>query len=116
MINMFNGCTSLEFLNLENFETPNIKTFSSMFSNCYSLTSLNFPNLKTTETYSIQNMFFNCSTLTSLYLPFLETNKIVDENIEGAFENCHKLVLSIKLEQCSNLIKNIPDYITIKGL
>ena len=80
------------------------------------MTSLSFPNLKTTEANSIQNMFYNCSSLTSLYLPFFETNKIANENIEGAFENCQKLVLSIKLEQCSNLIENIPDYITIIGL
>ena len=88
-----------------------------MFNNCNSLTSLNFSNLKTSSVESIKYMFYNCTSLTSLSLPDLDTRKIDDnENMESVFEGCTHLVLSIKRDQCSNLLNLIPEYVQINDL
>ena len=54
---MFSYCSSLTSLNLNNFDTNNVKDMSGMFSGCSSLTSLNLNN-------------FDANNI---------TNKIVDE-------------------------------------
>ena len=41
---MFEGCTSLKYLNIEKFEGNQVNSISYMFENCISLTSINLPN------------------------------------------------------------------------
>ena len=63
---MFSKCSSLNSLNLSNFNTNNVKYMSEMFSNCSSLTSLNLSNFNTNNVKNMSGMFYNCSSLTSL--------------------------------------------------
>ena len=42
---MFNGCSSLKKLNLNNFNTNNVTDMRGMFSGCSSLKELNLNNL-----------------------------------------------------------------------
>ena len=109
---MFQNCQSLKSLDLSNFDTSNTRTFAFMFSNCNSLTSLNIMNFKTSMAYTIENMFYQCYSLTSLYLPYFETTSI-SESMKDVFEGCNKLTLSIKKDECYNLIEYIPDYVEI---
>ena len=44
---MFNGCNSLKYLNLSNFNTQNVTDMSSMFLECRSLVNLNLSNFNT---------------------------------------------------------------------
>ena len=58
---MFYGCSSLKELNLNNFNTINVKDMVNMFSGCSSLKELNLGNFNTNNAYSISGMFSGCS-------------------------------------------------------
>ena len=74
------------------------------------------PNLKTANAFSVSKMFYSCSSLTSLNLPYFDTINIGDYGLNSIFDGCTNLTLSIKREQCSNIIELIPNYITIIDL
>ena len=54
---LFNNCSSLNSLNLSNFNTNNVKYMSFMFCNCSSLNSLNLSNFNTNNVTDMNNMF-----------------------------------------------------------
>ena len=47
MNNTFFGCFSLQFLDLSNFNTKNVKYMAGTFSSCISLKSLNLSSFNT---------------------------------------------------------------------
>ena len=57
---MFNSCSSLEELNLSNFNTNNVGDMSYMFTSCSSLKELNISNFKTNNKTNMSCMFFGC--------------------------------------------------------
>ena len=63
MFSMFNGCNSLEKLDLANFNTDKVTTFYCMFNQCISLKDLNFPNLKIKSSAKKDYMFEGCKKL-----------------------------------------------------
>ena len=58
---MFNGCSALKELNIENFDTNNVTNMSNMFSGCSSLKELNIFNFNTNSATNKNKMFFECS-------------------------------------------------------
>ena len=116
MSNLFSDCISLKSLDLSSFNTTNVIYFESAFSNCTSLTSLDISSFSTQRANSISKMFYLCSSLTSLYLPNFDTSEIEDYGLDSVFNGSTHLTLSINREKCSNLIKKIPDYVTIKDI
>ena len=60
---MFKGCSSLEELNLSNFNTKNVLEMDMMFHDCSSLEILNFPNFKVNSKTNILYMFKGCNLL-----------------------------------------------------
>ena len=60
MDNMFYYCSTLEELNLNNFNTNNVTSMYHMFSGCSSLKELNFDNLNINHEVSMNGMFFEC--------------------------------------------------------
>ena len=63
MYSMFNGCNSLEKLDLANFNTDKVTTFYCMFNQCISLKDLNFPNLYISYSAIKDYMFEGCKKL-----------------------------------------------------
>ena len=65
MKDMFDNCTSLKELNLNNFNTINVTNMSSMFYGCSSLKELisNFNNINENNIneINIYGMFYGCS-------------------------------------------------------
>ena len=61
MSDMFNGCSSLKELNLNNFNTDNVTNMSHMFHECLSLKELNLNNFNTNNLTYMHGMFFGCS-------------------------------------------------------
>ena len=59
MQDMFNNCSSLISLNLNNFNTNNVKDMNNMFNNCSSLTSLNLNNFNTNNVKDMKDIFYN---------------------------------------------------------
>ena len=72
---MFNGCSSLKELNLNNFNTINVTNMSYMFSKCSSLKNLNIINFKKNHYIDMYKMLFNCSALEKLVISRTFYNK-----------------------------------------
>ena len=58
---MFGGCSSLKELNINNFNTDNVKSMGSMFKGCSSLKELNLNNFNTINVTDMSDMFYRCS-------------------------------------------------------
>ena len=61
MSHMFDECSSLNKLNVSNFNTNNVGNMSYMFYNCSSLKELNLSNFNTSNAIDIKGMFAGCS-------------------------------------------------------
>ena len=60
---MFNGCSSLQSINLSSFNTTNVKDMNHMFSGFSSLQSINLSSFYTTNVKDMWSMFNGCSSL-----------------------------------------------------
>ena len=58
---MFSKCFSLKDLNIDGFNTSNVKNFSFMFSGCLALSELNVKDFDIGSDSIIILMFINCS-------------------------------------------------------
>ena len=81
--------SSLENLDLGDFNTSNVTNMNRMFSNCQSLTSLDLSGFNTSKVTDMSDMFFNCSSLTSIDLNSFNTSKVT--NILQMFSYCESL-------------------------
>ena len=73
---MFSGCSSLQSLDVSNFDTTNAVSMDYMFSNCSSLQSIDLSNFNTTNVYGMNGMFNGCTSLHSLDLSNFNTSKV----------------------------------------
>ena len=94
MAYMFEGCSSLEKLNLNNFNTTNVENMGSMFEGCSNLTKLDLKNFNTTKVKDMEWMFSGCSSLTELDIKNFNTAK--DPKVHNMFADCNKLSNEIK--------------------
>ncbi len=89
---MFGGCSSVNSLNLSNFNTNRVKNMCGMFNGCCKLNSLNLSNFNTNNAIYIAGMFYGCSSLT-----YLDINNFNCDNINTAdkmanmFKDCNLL-------------------------
>ncbi len=86
---MFQGCTSLETLDMRNFDVSKVGNLSRMFGDCRSLKTLDLSNFYTTSATNMNTMFSGCSSLETLDISNFNTSKV--ENMESMFRNCSKL-------------------------
>lgn len=86
---MFNGCTSLQSVNLGNLNTKKISDFSYMFGDCTSLQGVNLSSFDTRNGSKFGGMFKNCRALTSVSLRSFSTAKAT--SFDSMFENCNAL-------------------------
>ena len=63
---MFDGCSSLTNLDINNFDTSQVTEFGHMFDDCKSLTSLNLTNMNTSKNTSVFAMFSDCNLLSAI--------------------------------------------------
>ncbi len=92
MNSMFGNCSSLQSLNLNGFDTHNVDSdlgMAGMFKYCSSLQSLDLSSFSTEKVKSMQSMFFYCSKLTKLNLSHFDTSSVT--NMESMFGNCTAL-------------------------
>ena len=91
---MFEGCSNLISLSLDNFITNKVHYMNKMFKDCTSLTSLNFKNINCSPLGTMHQMFYNCKNLEYLNLYNIEDNEIsISEmftNIANNFTFCIK--------------------------
>ena len=61
MSSVFNVCSSLKELNLNNYNTKNVNKMFGMFLECSSLKKLNLNNFNTNNVINMRSMFLGCS-------------------------------------------------------
>ena len=95
MQNLFNGCTSLQFPHIEALDTSGINSAYAMFRNCSSLESvwLNLNNFDTSNIVSFSQMFDGCSKLKIINLSSFDTSSLTDTRY--MFRNCFALEMII---------------------
>ena len=86
---MFKQCSSLNNLDLSNFDTKNVTDMECMFSECSSLIKLNLSNFNTSNVKNMVLMFYNCSSLIELNLSSFNTSSLID--MTGMFSECKYL-------------------------
>ena len=57
---MFSECSSLEEINLSNFNTENVSNMTTMFYRCYSLKNIFISNFNTDKAIELNSMFLGC--------------------------------------------------------
>jgi surface protein len=60
---MFNRCTSLVNLSIDNLVTKNVTQMDNAFNECKLLTSINCTGWDTSKVTTMAGMFFNCNQL-----------------------------------------------------
>ena len=89
MLDMFNGCSSLESLDVSSFNTANVTNMGSMFYTCSSLTSLDLSSFNTAKVTYMFDMFTGCSSLESLNVSSFNTANVT--NMSDMFRYCSAL-------------------------
>ena len=88
MESMFEGCTSLSFLNISKFNTKKVQYMKKMFYNCHNLKSLYFHSISSNSLGTMYQMFYNCAGLEYLDIYSLtENSQSIIEMFEGVNPN-----------------------------
>ena len=137
MNEMFKDNIYLNYVNLSNLITSEIKDLNSAFLNCINLKSIDFGNFNANKIESMDNTFENCSSLkaidlSSFKVPYLKTlintfkncisleylrmdNFIFNSNVKasGIFDSINdKILLIIKEEESINYLNNSYSFIS----
>ena len=89
MKSMFEGCENLKFLNINKILTANVTDMSSIFSNCKSLKYLNLNSFRPLNSIGMNDMFYNCKSLTSISFNNLNEWKV--KSMKYSFAKCISL-------------------------
>jgi len=89
MAGMFLVCISLNNINLSNFNTNNVTNMLGMFQGCSSLNNINLSNFNTKNVTSMDDMFYGCKSLNNIDLSNFNTNNVT--NMNGMFYGCSSL-------------------------
>ena len=101
---MFQNCSKLKNINLNNFDTSNITDMSGMFYNCNLLSNLNVSNFNTSNVIDMASMFYGCTSLTALDLSNFNTSNVT--SMTGMFYSCNNLsTLDLSSFDTSNVIE-----------
>lgn len=82
---MFQGCTSIEELNLSSFDTSAARYMDFMFSGCTSLSNLVLTGINTSNVTSFTGFLRGCESLASVDLSSLDTTSA--EDVSRFFNN-----------------------------
>ncbi len=96
MYDMFDGCSSLQALDLSSFNTSNVTSMYGMFSRCSSLQSLDLSSFNTENVYHMSYMFSDCSSLQVLDISSFNIHTAID--IHDMFQSC----TSLRTIYCNN--------------
>ena len=89
MNSMFIWATSLESIDLSNFDTSNVTDMNFMFYKCSSLTTLDVSNFDTSKVIKMSWMFGGLENVKTLDLSSFDTSKVTD--MSSMLNNCSKL-------------------------
>ena len=85
---MFDSCTELETIHLNNVIDTSISNVSYMFNKCKKLKVLSINGINSIIVNNMEYMFNFCENLASIDLTIFDTHNV--ESMEGIFSNCEK--------------------------
>ena len=83
---MFGNCPNIRKLDLSNFDTSNVTSFSSIFMRCNNLYNLDISSFNTSKCTSMAYMFNQCKKLTSFDLSNFDTSNVTA--MDCMFDTC----------------------------
>lgn len=86
---MFYRCSTLESIDLSDFDMSNVTTMYYMFYMCTSLKSIIWKNGTTSKNTNMGNVFYACNRLESIDLSNFDTSNVT--NFISLFYNCQRL-------------------------
>ena len=86
---MFEGCSSLKYLSVSTWDTSNVNNMCLLFRGCKALQSLNLRNWDTSKVTDMSQMFYACEGLQTLDLSNWDTSKV--SRMQHMFFCCKKL-------------------------
>ena len=101
---MFRECSSLNSINLSNFNTNNVTEMLGMFEGCSSLNNINLSNFNTNNVTCMEHMFRGCSSLNNINLSNFNTNNVT--NMYGMFDGCSSLNKNNIITKDKKLLNN----------
>lgn len=84
--NMFNQCSSLQYIDLSGFDIKGPTSMESMFRDCKRLTQVKFGKVDTSKVETMKEMFCNCENLEKFECPNFVTSAC--KNLSLMFYNC----------------------------
>ena len=88
-MHMFDGCTSLENLDISALNTPKIVDLSYMFNNCTNLKTIKTGIIETPDLQYINSMFAGCKSLTGDVAIGFDLQKVID--LSSMFKDCSNI-------------------------
>ena len=93
---MFYNCSSLESLNILNFDTEKVITMEGMFNGCSNLQSLYLSNFNTTNVNNYENIFKDCNKIN--YINLLKyVGKDIFKSIDDKINDCFVYINKVKI-------------------
>ena len=86
---MLSECSSLAYVNLDNFKVDQVEDLHGFFHNNNKLTSVDLSQFNTQNCKDMRWMFFNCTSLKYLDLSSFDTSQVTD--MIEMFSYCHSL-------------------------
>lgn len=87
--NAFAGCSSLKHIKIVKWNTKQATDTSYMFADCQALTSLDVSKFDTTKVENMAYMFYNCAALRTIDVSNFKTTNVRD--MASMFEGCAKV-------------------------
>ena len=85
----FSAMSSVQNIDLSNFNTKNVESMSNMFRQCQNLTNINIENLNTSNVTNMQGIFRECTNLKSINLEKFDLSKV--QTVQDMFYNDYNL-------------------------
>lgn len=89
MRSMFRHCSSLKSIDVSGFDTHNVRNMRSMFDSCVNVTTIDVSKFETYNVTDMQQMFYKCSSLTYLDVNGFNTHNV--RNMSHMFHGCSSL-------------------------
>ena len=105
MNGLFQGCSSLETVNLSGFDTSQVTSMQLMFYGCISLKSLDLNNFDTSNLKTTYQMFYSCSSLLFLNLQKFYASSV--STYSEMFYQVENLIYCADVTTMNSNIKNL---------
>ena len=105
MMGLFNECSSLQSLNLSNWNTSNVTNMGYMFTGCKNIKNLNLSSFDVSNVKSMRFMFDLCSLLENLNINNWNFKQVTSMDL--MFRSCYNVITQINITNNNTIIIGI---------